>query len=46
VNMSVYAMRMAAVCTLSVRSVVLRRGSDHRWVALLGYAVGVLLLIA
>ena len=43
---SVYAMRMAAVFTLSVSTLVLRTGAMPRWVAFLGYAVGLTLLIA
>lgn len=42
---SVYAMRMAAVFTLSVSSVALRTRAVPRWVALLGLAVGLLLMV-
>ena len=42
---SIYAMRMAAVFTLSVSSVVVRTRAIPRWVALLGFAVGILLLV-
>ncbi len=42
---SVYAMRMAAVFTMSVSSVAMRAGAIPRWVALLGFAVGILLLV-
>ena len=41
---SVYAMRMAAVFTLSVSSVVLRTGAVPRWVAFVGYVVALALL--
>ena len=43
---SVYAMRMAAVFTLSVSTVALRTGAVHRAVAYSGYAVGLVLLVA
>jgi len=43
--MSIYAMRMAAVFTLSVSSVVVRTRAIPRWVALLGFVVGILLLV-
>jgi hypothetical protein len=43
---SVYAMRMAAVFTLSVSTVGLRTGGIPRWVAYLGYAVALVLLVA
>ena len=42
---SVYAMRMAAVFTMSVSSVAMRAGAIPRWVALVGFAVGILLLV-
>lgn len=42
---SVYAMRMAAVFTLSVSTVALRTRAVPRWVALLGYGVGLVLLL-
>jgi len=43
--LTVYAMRMAAVFTLSVSSIALRTRAIPAWVALLGFAVGVLLLV-
>ncbi len=43
---SVYAMRMAAVFTLSVSTVGLRASAFPRWVSYLGYAVAVVLLVA
>ncbi len=43
---SVYAMRMAAVFTLSVSTVGLRTSAFPRWVAILGYLVAVTLLVA
>ena len=43
---SVYAMRMAAVFTLSVSTVGLRTRAIPRWVAFLGYAVALVLLVA
>ena len=43
---SVYAMRMAAVFTLSVSTVALRTAAVPRWVAFLGYAVALVLLVA
>lgn len=43
--LSVYAMRMAAVFTLSVSSVAMRTRAIPRWVVLLGFAVGALLLV-
>ena len=43
---SVYAMRMAAVFTLSVSTLGLRTSAMPRWVSLLGYAVALVLLIA
>ena len=42
---SVYAMRMAAVFTLSVSTVGLRTSAFPRWVAILGYLVAVTLLV-
>ncbi len=42
---SIYAMRMAAVFTLSVSSVAMKTRAVPRWVVLLGFAVGVLLLV-
>ncbi|WP_167138885.1 hypothetical protein [Diaminobutyricimonas sp. TR449] len=43
---SVYAMRMAAVFTLSVSTVGLRTSSIPRWVFYLGYLVALVLLVA
>ena len=43
---SVYAMRMAAVFTLSVSTVGLRTRAIPRWVAFLGYGVALVLLVA
>ena len=43
---SVYAMRMAAVFTLSVSTLGLRTGALPRWVSFLGYAVALALLVA
>ena len=43
---SVYAMRMAAVFTLSVSTVGLRTSGLPRWVSYLGYLVALTLLLA
>jgi len=43
---SVYAMRMAAVFTLSVSTVGLRTSAFPRWVAIVGYLVALLLMVA
>ena len=43
---SVYAMRMAAVFTLSVSTVGIRAGALPRWVSYLGYASALVLLVA
>jgi preprotein translocase subunit Sec61beta len=43
---SVYAMRMAAVFTLSVSTVGLRTGAMPRWVVYLGYLTAAVLLLA
>lgn len=43
---SVYAMRMAAVFTLSVSTVALRTAAVPRWVPFSGYAVALVLLLA
>ncbi|EWT02717.1 hypothetical protein N865_04620 [Intrasporangium oryzae NRRL B-24470] len=43
---SVYAMRMAAVFTLSVSTVGLRTAAMPRWVTYLGYLVALVLLVA
>jgi hypothetical protein len=43
---SVYAMRMAAVFTLSVSTVGLRTSGLPRWVSFLGYLVALTLLLA
>jgi hypothetical protein len=44
--MSVYAMRMAAVFTLSVSTIGLRTAAVPRWIAFLGYFVALVLLAA
>ncbi len=46
VIVSVYAMRMAAVFTLSVSTVGLRTAAFPRWVSYLGYVVALVLLVA
>jgi hypothetical protein len=46
VLVSVYAMRMAAVFTLSVSTVGLRTGALPRWVVVLGYLVALVLVVA
>ncbi|HWH99400.1 MAG TPA: hypothetical protein VNT27_03650, partial [Propionibacteriaceae bacterium] len=46
VLISVYAMRMAAVFTLSVSTVGLRTAALPRWVCFLGYLVGLTLMLA
>src|SRR5215203_5234932 len=46
VLISVYAMRMAAVFTLSVSTLGLRTSAIPRWVSFLGYAVALVLLVA
>jgi len=46
VLISVYAMRMAAVFTLSVSTVGLRTASLPRWVCYIGYLVGLTLMVA
>jgi hypothetical protein len=43
---SVYAMRMAAVFTISVSTVGLRTAGLPRWVSYLGYAIALVLLVA
>lgn len=43
---SVYAMRMAAVFTISVSSVGLRTSGLPRWVSYLGYLIALILLVA
>ncbi len=43
---SVYAMRMAAVFTLSVSTLGLRTSAVPRWISFLGYAVALVLLFA
>jgi hypothetical protein len=45
VLVSVYAMRMAAVFTLSVSTLAMRTGAVPRWVVLLGYVEAVALLL-
>ena len=42
----VYAMRMAAVFTIATSTIVLRTGSAPRWLAVSGYAIGVVTLAA
>ncbi len=44
--MSVYAMRMAAVFTLSVSTAGLRTSAFPRWLAVVGYLAAVVLLVA
>jgi hypothetical protein len=46
VLISVYAMRMAAVFTLSVSTLGLRTSAIPRWVSFLGYSVALVLLVA
>jgi hypothetical protein len=43
---SVYAMRMAAVFTISVSTVGIRTAGLPRWVSYLGYAIALVLLVA
>jgi hypothetical protein len=43
---SVYAMRMAAVFTLSVSTVGMRTGAMPRWVSYLGYLVALVLFVS
>ena len=43
---SVYAMRMAAVFTISVSTVGLRASAMPRWVSYIGYVVALILLVA
>ena len=43
---SVYAMRMAAVFTLSVSTVGLRTSAFPRWISFLGYGVALVLMLA
>jgi hypothetical protein len=43
---SIYAMRMAAVFTLSVSTVGMRAAAMPRWLSFLGYLVALLLLVA
>ena len=43
---SVYAMRMAAVFTLSVSTLGIRTSAMPRWVSFIGYAVALMLLLA
>jgi hypothetical protein len=43
--LAVYAMRMAAVFTLATSTILLRTGAGPRWLALSGYAIGVLMLL-
>lgn len=44
--MTTYAMRMAAVFTIATSTIVVKVAVFHRWIAFVGYAVGVVLLIA
>ena len=44
--MSIYAMRMAAVFTISVATIALRTGVIPKWLAYSGYASGLLLLVS
>lgn len=46
VLVSVYAMRMAAVFTLSVSTVGMRTGAMPRWVSYLGYLVALMLFLS
>ena len=43
---SVYAMRMAAVFTISVSTVGIRTSGLPRWVSYLGYLIALVLLVA
>lgn len=43
---SVFALRMAAVFTLAVSTVVLRTSALPRWVSFVGYATALALLVA
>ena len=43
--LAVFAMRMAAVFTLATSTILLRTGAGPRWLALSGYAIGVLMLL-
>lgn len=43
---SVYAMRMAAVFTLSVSTLVLRTSALPKWVSFIGYAIALVLMFA
>ncbi len=43
--MNVYAMRMAAVFTISASTIILRTAATRRWLAYLGYAVALVLLL-
>jgi hypothetical protein len=42
----VYAMRMAAVFTISTANITLRTGVVPRWIAMLGFAVALVLLVS
>jgi hypothetical protein len=44
--MVVYAMRMAAVCTLAISTILLRARLAPRWVVASGYAIAIVLLLA
>jgi Na+/phosphate symporter len=43
--MNVYAMRMAAVFTISASTIILRTAATRRWLAYLGFAVALVLLL-
>ena len=45
-TVTVYTMRMAAVCTLAVTPSGIRTSALPRWVSYLGYLVGLTLLVA
>jgi hypothetical protein len=44
--MVVYAMRMAAVCTLAISTILLRARLAPRWLVASGYAISIVLLLA
>ena len=43
--MNVYALKMAAVFMISTSTVVIRAGIAPRWIAFLGFALALMLLI-
>jgi hypothetical protein len=43
--MVVYAMRMAAVCTLVISTILRRTGLAPRWLVASGYAIAIVLLL-